>query len=104
MTIETKEWKAQINRMPGDNFFRVEGVVTVPHPTVLPSLVMAPIQDKSFDLRLDLILAAPQDIGLNELTDKKVVYKVAGNSNVTGVSIFFEGDFLHHIDEVCITH
>lgn len=104
MNIETKNWKAQINRMPHDEFFRVEGVVTVPHSAILLSLEVSPIQDKSFDLRLDLKLTVPQDIGLNVLTDKAVTYKIAGESNVTGVSIFFNGEQLHHIDEVLITH
>ncbi|MEB0206812.1 hypothetical protein [Pseudomonas sp. CCC3.1] len=104
MNIETKNWKAQINRMPHDNFFRVDGVVTVPHSAILLSLEVSQIQDKSFDLRLDLKLTVPQDIGLDVLTDKSVAYKVSGASNVTGVSIFFEGKLLHHIDEILITH
>ncbi|WP_346266450.1 hypothetical protein [Pseudomonas sp. WS 5071] len=103
MIVETKDWKARINRMPGDNFFRVEGVVTVPHSAVIPKLVIAPVQDKSFDLRMELTLDVPLDIALNVLTDKKVTYKVSGNPNVTGVSIFFEGDRVHHIDEIYIT-
>lgn len=104
MIVETKDWKAQINRMPGDKFFRVEGVVTVPHSAVIPKLVIAQAQDKSFNLRLELILDVPLDIALNVLTDKKVTYKVPGDSNVTGVSILFDGDVLHHIDDVCITN
>lgn len=104
MNIETKNWKAQINRMPHDNFIRVDGVVTVPHSAILPSLEVSQIQDKSFDLRLDLKLTVPQDIGLDVLTDKSVTYKNSGVSKVTGVSIFFEGKLLHHIDEILITH
>ncbi|WP_019412193.1 hypothetical protein [Pseudomonas psychrophila] len=104
MNIETKNWKAQINRMPHDYFFQVEGVVTVPHSAVLLSLEVSPVQDKSYDLRLDLKFTVPQDIGLDVLTDKSVTYKVAGESNVTGVSIFYEGTLLHHIDEMVITH
>ena len=103
MIVETKDWKAQINRMPGDNFFHVEGVVTVPHSAVIPKLVIAPVHDKSFDLRMELILDVPLDIALNVLTDKKVTYKVSGIAIVTGVSIFFEGDRVHHIDEIYIT-
>lgn len=104
MNIETKNWKAQINRMPHDEFFRVEGVVTVPHSAILLSLEFSPIQDKSFDLRLNLKLTVPQDVGLDVLTDKSVTYKVAGESNVTGVSIFYNGELLHHIDEILMTH
>jgi hypothetical protein len=29
---------------------------------------------------------------------------VLGDSNVTGVSIFYEGKLLHHIDKVLITN
>ncbi len=104
MNIETKNWKAQINRMPHNYFFQVEGVVTVPHSAILLSLEVSPIQDKSYNLRLDLKLTIPQDIGMDVLTDKSVTYKVAGESNVTGVSIFYEGKRLHHIDEIVITH
>ncbi|WP_306108769.1 hypothetical protein [Pseudomonas sp. FSL R10-1350] len=49
-------------------------------------------------------MTVPQDIGLDVLTDKAVTYKIAGESNVTGVSIFFNGEYLHHIDEVLVTH
>ncbi|KQB52581.1 hypothetical protein AQS70_13850 [Pseudomonas endophytica] len=104
MNIDTKNWKAQINRMPGDHFFRVDGCVTVRHSAILVSLERSPIQDKSFDLRLDLKVTVPADIGLNVLVDKPVTYRVAGDANVTGVSIFYEGKLLHHIDDVLITH
>lgn len=104
MNIKTKNWKAQINRMPNDQFFRVDGTVSVPHSAILASLELSPIQDKSFDLRLDLELTVPADIGLNVLVDKPVTYRVAGDKNVTGVSIFYDGKLLHHIDEVLITH
>ena len=65
---------------------------------------MTALQDKSFDLRLELVLEKSNEISLQVETDKFVEYKVLGNSNVTGVSIFYEGKLLHHIDEVLITH
>ncbi|MBT2338631.1 MULTISPECIES: hypothetical protein [Pseudomonas] len=103
MNIKTKEWIAHINRMPGDAFFRTAGTVTVPHSGVTPRLVRSPVQDKSFDLRLELKLETSDGVSLQVITDKPVEYKVSGNSNVTGVSIFHEGELLHHIDNVLIT-
>lgn len=104
MNIKNSDWVAQINRMPGDLFFRVYGTVTVAHPGIVPTLVLSPLQDKSFDLRLDLELKDSGDIALQVVTEKAVTYKNPGNSNVSGVSIFFEGKLLHHIKEVTITH
>ena len=104
MSIKTKDWTAQIDRMPGNQSFRVCGTVTVADPLVIPKLELSDIQDKSFNLRLNLLLATPQDIALQVVTDKFIEYKTVGDSNVTGVSIFYEGKLLHHIDEVLITH
>ncbi|MDO7898506.1 hypothetical protein [Pseudomonas citrulli] len=103
MNIKTNDWTAQINRMPGDAFFRVTGTVTLPNSGVTPRLERSQLQDKSFDLRLELKLESSDGVFLQVMTDKPVEYKVAGNSNVTGVSIFYEGELLHHIDDVLIT-
>lgn len=104
MKITTKDWTAQIDRMPGAASFRTFGTVTVANSGVIPTLVRSDIQDKSFDLRLELILQNSDGVSLQVLTDKVVEYKELGESNVTGVSIFFEGKLLHHIDEILITH
>lgn len=104
MSIQTKNWKAQINRMPGDEFFRATGTVTVANPGVTPKLVFSTLQDKSFNLRLDLVLETSGGVALQVLTDKEVQYKVAGNSYTTGVDIFYEGELIHHIGKVDITH
>ncbi|ROM92139.1 hypothetical protein [Pseudomonas brassicacearum] len=104
MTIKNSDWVAQINRMPGDLFFRTYGTVTVAHPGITPTLVLSPMQDKSFDLRLDLELKDSGDIKTQVETEKAVIYKNLGDSHVTGVSIFFEGELLHHIKDVMITH
>ncbi|EJN19210.1 hypothetical protein PMI35_05661 [Pseudomonas sp. GM78] len=103
MSIKTKDWTAQINRMPGAASFRTFGTVTVAHTGITPKLVMSSLQDKSFDLRLELQLENSNDISLQVETDKFVEYKKMGNSNVTCVSIFYEGKLLHHIDKVLIT-
>ncbi|MBC3363563.1 hypothetical protein [Pseudomonas sp. SWRI154] len=103
MKISTKDWTAQIDRMPGAASFRTFGTVTVVNSGVIPTLVRSDKQDKSFDLRLELILQNSDGVSLQVLTDKVVEYKELGASNVTGVSIFFEGKLLHHIDEVLVT-
>lgn len=104
MKISTKGWTAQIDRMPGAASFRTFGTVTVANSGVTPTLVRSIKQDKSLDLRLDLKLQDSDEVSLQVLTDKYVEYKELGDSNVTGVSIYFEGQLLHHIDEVLITH
>lgn len=103
MSIKTKNWTAQISRMPGSMYFRTSGIVTVPHSGVTPKLVMTALQDKSFDLRLELKLENSNEVSLQVETEKFVEYKVMGNSHVTGVSIFFEGERIHHIRDVLIT-
>jgi hypothetical protein len=103
MTITTKNWIAQIDRMPGAASFHASGTVTVRNSGITPRLVLSEIQDKSFDLRLNLELETTHEVALQVLTDMFVEYKKMGTSNVTGVSIFFEGKLLHHIDEVLIT-
>jgi hypothetical protein len=104
MSIKTKDWTAQIDRMPGANSFRTYGTVTVAHTGITPKLELSPIQDKSFDLRLNLKLETSNQISLQVETDKHVEYKVPGDSHVTGVSIFHDGKLIHHIDKVLITH
>ncbi|MNH90337.1 hypothetical protein D3C81_505300 [compost metagenome] len=104
MSIKTKDWTAQIDRMPGAASFRTFGTVTVAHTGITPTLEKTAIQDKSFDLRLELKLVKSNEVSLQVETDKFVEYKVMGDSNVTGVSIFYEGKLLHHIDKVLITN
>ncbi|MGF6556655.1 hypothetical protein ABIA48_003035 [Pseudomonas sp. S30_BP2TU TE3576] len=103
MIITTKDWLAQTDRMPGAASFRAFGTVTVANAGITPKLVLSKLQDKSFDLRLDLELETTHEVALQILTDKFVEYKITGNPKVTGVSIFFEGKLLHHIDKVLIT-
>lgn len=104
MSIKTKDWTAQIDRMPGAASFRTVGTVTVAHTGITPKLVMTALQDKSFDLRLELVLEKSNETSLQVETDKVVEYKVPGNSSVSGVSIFYKGEMIHHIDNVLITN
>lgn len=103
MSIKTKNWTAQIDRMPDAASFRAFGTVTVAHAGITPKLVRTDLQDKSFDLRLELVLESSSEVSLQVETDKYVEYKALGNSSVSGVSIFHEGNMLHHIDNVSIT-
>ncbi|CAH0127941.1 hypothetical protein [Pseudomonas brassicacearum] len=104
MQISTKNWTAQIDRMPGAASFRTFGTVTVANSGVTPILVRSDKQDKSFDLRLDLKLQDSDGVSLQVLTDKFVEYKELGDSHVSSVSIYFEDQLLHTINEVKITH
>ena len=104
MSIKTKDWTAQIDRMPGAPSFRTYGTVTVANTGITPKLVFSPLHDKSFDLRLILTLETTEEVSLQVETEKTVEYKSMGNSNVTGVSIFYEGKLIHHIDKVEITN
>ncbi|MHC8323176.1 hypothetical protein ACYZT4_21250 [Pseudomonas sp. GB2N2] len=103
MSIKTKDWTAQIDRMPGAQSFRTFGIVTVANTGITPILVRTALQDKSFDLRLELKLENSGEVSLQVETDKCVEYKVPGDSNVTGVSIFYKDKLVHHIDDVLIT-
>lgn len=103
MSIKTKDWTAQIDRMPGAKSFRTFGTVTVANTGIKPTLVKTALQDKSFDLRLELKLENSSEVSLQVETDKFVEYKVLGDSHVTGVSIFYKDELLHHIDDVLIT-
>nr|WP_314524100.1 hypothetical protein [uncultured Pseudomonas sp.] len=104
MSIQTKNWTARINRMPGDSFFRTSGIVTVAHPGVTPKLVMTQVQDASHHLRLELILENSNENTLQVLTEKAVEYKTLGNSDVTGVSIYYKNERISHITNITITH
>lgn len=104
MSIKTKNWTAQIDRMPGAESFRTFGTVTVNHPGITPKLMFSPLQDRSFNLRLTLVLEEADGIFPQVATEKPVEYKSPGNSNVTGVSIFYEDKLLHQIKNVLITH
>ncbi|MBC3373066.1 hypothetical protein HU762_03845 [Pseudomonas sp. SWRI92] len=102
-TINTKNWTAQIDRMPGAASFRTCGTVTVPHAGVIPTLKRSEQQDKSFNLNLDLSLEGSGETSLQVVTDKHVEYKELGASNVTGVNIYFDNVLVKHIDKILIT-
>ncbi|MCP2024323.1 UNVERIFIED_ORG: hypothetical protein J2Y84_005805 [Pseudomonas reinekei] len=100
--IATRDWTAQIDRMPGAASFRVFGNVTVTNSAHTPRLVRSEIQDKPCDLRLDLQIDT-SGIGLTVLTKKHVEYKSTDIPDITSVSIYFEDKLLVCINEILIT-
>lgn len=105
MLIETKGWTAQIDRMPGSVCLRTFGTVTVADSRIIAKLEpMITTREASTDLKLELKLAAPQDVALQVLTDVFVEYKIMGEPGVTSVSIYFEDKLLHRIDDILITN
>jgi hypothetical protein len=100
MIIETKDWAALKDNTPGTPSFRAYGTVTVANPGVTAKLEFSPLQDKTTNLRLNLVLERSDGIHLQVLTEKFVEYKSLGTSQVTGVDIFYEGQLVHHISQV----
>ncbi|WP_085723601.1 hypothetical protein [Pseudomonas sp. R37(2017)] len=102
MSIQTKNWTVQIDRMPGATSFRVSGTITVANSGITPRLVPSQVQDTPF-LPLELVLEAADGVSLPALKDKVVEYKIPGNHDITSVGIFYNGGLLHYIDEILIT-
>jgi hypothetical protein len=105
MTIETKGWVAQMDNMPGSVSFRVYGSVVVAHPGLNPTLSVRDIQDKSFALALELKLEAVEGIYPQVVTEKTVSFKMPGDhSNIPKVDIFYQGQLIHSITDILVTH
>lgn len=104
MSFKTKHWTAQIDRTPGNQSFRVNATVTVEDPRALVRLELSTVQDNPLDLRLDLIISKPMDTALQGETEKLVTFEKMGDSNVTSVSIFYEGKLFFHIHRILTTH
>lgn len=101
MSIQTKDWYARINKMPGLSgpTLLVSGTVTVPNSNTEATLVVAAIQDKSLGLRLELQLES-KGIGLTVLTEKAVSLSQPSTYDVTHISIFHDGKELTRIENV----
>jgi hypothetical protein len=102
MSIQTKNWTVQIDRMPSAASFRVFGTVTVANSGITPKLVPSEVQDTPF-LPLELILEPANGVSMQVLTDKVVEYKIPGNHDITSVGILYNGGLLHYIDEIQLT-
>lgn len=105
MSIEAKDWKATINKMPGLSgpTLLVSGTVTLPNSATEATLVVAAIQDKSLGLRLDLQLKS-NGIGAAVMTEKAISFSQPSTYDVPHITIFHEGVELARIDNVEIVH
>lgn len=105
MTIETKGWVAQNDKMPGNACFRVYGTVCVAHPGIEPVLSMPDLQDRSFNLRLELKLQEQDGIYPQVVTEKLVAFQMPGDhSNIPKVEIIHDRKLITSITDIIDTH
>lgn len=103
MTIQTNGWYARDNRMPGAAAFTVSGKVTVGSTATNVSLVPSALQDRSLGLRLDLIVESG-GIGLTVMTEKTATFTLPGRSEITHVTVFYNGEELIQINDIEVVH
>ncbi len=105
MTIECKNWHAQLDKMPPGTRFRVHGTVTVNHPGIEPVLVKRAKQDKSMALALELELKKKDGNFLQFVCDKEVHLELPGEQGpVPKVDIFHDGKLIATITDIIETH
>lgn len=99
--IDTKNWYARINKMPGTEgpTFIVSGTIIVANSAVEATLVMPALQDKSLGVRLEVVLE-DKGVGLTVLTDKAVSLSLPGYAEVTHVQVFHDEKELVRIDNI----
>ncbi|MCV4288961.1 hypothetical protein OH708_13670 [Pseudomonas capsici] len=102
MNIQSKNWHAHLDTMPGTEGPKlvVSGVVNVPNSVTGATLVMSPRQDKSLGLRLDLHLE-DKGVGFKIMHDVPVSYsQSAPDYDVTHITIFYKEEKLVVIDKI----
>lgn len=105
MYIETKDWTAQNDKMPGNPRLRVRGTVTVGHPGINPELSVRARQDKSFALALELSLKVADGTFVQMVTDKTVDFELPGDhGHIPKIDIFHEGEVITSITDIIETH
>ncbi|MCE1116666.1 MULTISPECIES: hypothetical protein [Pseudomonas] len=105
MYIETKNWTAQNDKMPGNARFRVCGTVTVGHPGFNAELSIRASQDKSFALALDLNVTKAEGFFTQVVTDKAVSFELPGDhGHIPKVDIFHDGKLITSITDIVETH
>lgn len=104
MITNTKDWTAHIALSQGDEYLEVDGSVTVASHGLNPGLVRSPRQVNHYDLRLDLELETSNISTLQTEKSTPIKYKAYGKHRITGVSIYYDGKLLHHIDKIRITY
>ena len=107
MTITSKDWIIQNDRMPGigGGTFRVRGTLTVANPGVTPVLERARIQDRSMALNLELKLVQEEGMFSQVQTEKEVCFEMSGDhSYIPCVRVLHEGEILAIVDEIITTN
>lgn len=105
MAIETKDWTAQSENMPGSAAVRVSGTITVGNPGITPTLCVRKQQGDARTLSLELTLEAAEGSAVQVITDKVVHFEMAGDySHLQQVDIYHDGTLLTAITDVLITH
>ncbi|WP_369988815.1 hypothetical protein [Pseudomonas xanthosomatis] len=104
MIIDTRGWVAQNDKMPGNARFRVYGTVTVSHPGIEPVLSMPGLQDRSFNLKLELQLQPQDGHYMQVLTERPVAFEMPCGYSVPRVDIFHEGQLITSITDIPETH
>ena len=105
MAIETKDWTAQSDNMPGSAAVRVSGTITVGNPGITPTLCMRKQPGDAKTLSLELTLEAADGMAVQVITDKVVRFEMAGDySHLRQIEIYHDGALLTTITDVLITH
>lgn len=103
MKIESKNWTARTDRIPGGTTLTISGTVLVNASNVTPVLVPVTVAAHRAHLTLDLQLQS-DGIGAQVLTEKQVTYTQPSNAAVLAVKIYHEGELLTSIDDIEVTH
>ncbi|KFE55440.1 hypothetical protein [Pseudomonas syringae] len=110
MSIQTKDWYAQDDKMPGVNTFKVTGIVSLPY-RLQAVLVRSASPGAGNQLSLDLMVESrknaitnPVERDESAILETPVSYTQPSGADITGVSIFYKGALLVNIDNVQITH
>lgn len=110
MTIQSKDWHAQYDRMPSTEgpCFRVHGTVTVNSPAVTPVLLMAQklmVMNEPEGIDLELILERKEGTFLTVVTEKQVTFEMReSNRDITCVRVHYEGNLLCTINDIMTTY
>ncbi|MGN8259091.1 hypothetical protein ACLEJW_07135 [Pseudomonas sp. SMSB3] len=104
MSIASKNWKVQHDKMPPGARLRVHGTVTVNHPGIEPVLVRRAAQNGSTTVTLDLELQRKEGAFVQVVCDKAVRFEESILDTVSQVEIFHDGQLLASITDILITH
>ena len=93
MSLKTKGWIAQNDKMPGNARFRVYGTVEVATSAIVPVLAL--------ELKLENVDALAAQV----ITERAVCFEMDGDhSNIPKVDVFHDGKLLVSLEEILVTH